>query len=217
MGIDFLVNYNPNGMTESEKFVQRFIDRLIWGTITGKVEWDYESRTLLCSETADEVKNPLVYVTKNYSMEADVWYDTHCYRSGIYSDSGVEVIDTCYHAAIPSDTIHIYNDIYLNAVRYHLPNNKLDDKANFVIEVYLRTKDTVVNPICSTFYVKDEIKQSVTTLYETVSSTPSHIGLETKTRHAMKTFMDLMSLECQAPTCDSERDYRKPGTSGCGL
>ena len=179
-------------MTDTEKFVQKFIDRLTWDTICGKIEWDYESRTLLCSETTDEVKNPLVHVTKNYSMEAEVWYDTHYYQSGIYSDSGAEVVDTCYHASIPGNIIHAFNDIYLNAVRYHLPDHKLKERADYVIEVYLRTKDSGVSPICSTFYVNDEIKQSVMNLYETVSSSPSHIGLERETKQAMKTFMDLV-------------------------
>lgn len=187
VGIDFLVNFPRGTLSPNEEFVYQFIDKLMRGTIAGKLEWVGETRGVLEADTGDAVKNPLVHITKDYSDDANVWYDTHEYTSGIYSGENVIIIGDCFYADLPSTRMRVF----LNSVRYYVPN----EDARFprtgyadVIEVYLVTDG--VKPLCSTFYVCDEIKKAVGDLYTAVSSAPSRIGLEKATKSSMQFFMD---------------------------
>ena len=186
VGIDFLVNYPIGTISPNEEFVYQFIDKLTTATTAGKMEWIPETEGLLRADTDVAVKNPLVYVTKNYSDEVDIWYDTHGYTSGIYSGGSVEVIGDCYYASLPSSNA----TVFLNSVRYFIPKEggRFASTETFdAIEVYLVTNG--VKPICSTYYVCEAIKKAVKDLYTAVSSAPSHIGLEYSTKAVMQSFM----------------------------
>lgn len=186
VGIDFLVNFPRGVLSPNEEFVYQFIDKLMRGTVAGKLDWIVETSGLLDADTNAPVVNPLVHVTKNYSDDADVWYDTHTYTSGIYSDGSVSVIGNSYHAALPSSRI----TVFLNSVQYYVPvegERYSSVKQVDVIEMYLVTDG--VKPLCSTFYVCDQLKKAINNLYTAVSSAPSRIGLEDGTKSWMKSFM----------------------------
>lgn len=186
VGIDFLVNFPRGVLSPNEEFVYQFIDKLMRGTMAGKLDWVVETVGILSEDTDSPVSNPLVRTTKNYSDEAEVWYDTHAYTSAIYSDGGTEVVGNCYHAALPTSRM----TVYLNSIRYFIPvegERFASTRTEDVIEVYLVTDG--VKPLCSTYYVCDEIKKAVNDLYTAVSSAPSRIGLEDATKQSMKFFM----------------------------
>lgn len=187
VGIDLLVNYPIGTMSPNEEFVYQFIDKLITATTSGKMEWIQETMGVLRADTNAPVKNPLVFVTKNYSDEVDVWYDTHDYTSGFFSEGSTEIIGDCYYASLPGSNA----TVFINSVRYFIPKEggRFSSTESFdAIEVYLVTNG--VKPICTTYYVCDEIKKAVKDLYTAVSSAPSHIGLEHNTKAVMKSFMD---------------------------
>lgn len=188
VGIDFLVNFPRGVLSPNEEFVYQFIDKLMRGTVAGKLDWVVETDGILRADTDAPVANPLVHVTKDFSDEVNMWYDTHTYTSAIYSDGGVIVIGNCYHAVLPSTRI----TVFLNSVRYYVPveggGTFSSTKDEDVIEVYLVTDG--VKPLCSTHYVCDEIKKAVSDLYTAVSSAPSRIGLEESTKRFMKSFLN---------------------------
>ncbi len=187
VGIDFLVNFPRGVLSPNEEFVYQFIDKLMRGTVAGKLDWIVETRGILEADTNAPVVNPLVNVAKNYSDEMNVWYDTHDYTSGLYSDGSVGVIGNCYHAALPASKL----TVFLNSVRYYVPVEGAtysSTKPTDVIEIYLVTDS--VKPLCSTFYVCDQIKKAIDNLYTAVSSAPSRIGLEARTKSWMKSFMN---------------------------
>lgn len=188
VGIDFLVNYSTETLSPNEQFVMQFIDKLMRLTLAGKVEWLVETSTVLNAENDAEVANPLVSVTKNFSDDANVWYDCHVYHSAIYEDGGVDVSGACYHASITGGAT-----VYLNSVTYNVP--KVGDRYSSwdyeegVIEVYLFRDG--VQPICSTFYVADELKKAVKDLYSAAASAPSKIALGSRARAAMQSLLNL--------------------------
>lgn len=188
VGIDFLVNYSTETLSPNEQFVMQFIDKLMRMTVAGKVEWLVETSTILNAEDDTVVANPLVSLTKNFSDDANVWYDCHVYRSAIYEDGGVDVSGACYHAAITGGAT-----VYLNSVTYSIPKEggrfSSWDYEKGVIEVYL-IRDGV-QPICSTFYVADELKKAVRDLYSAAASAPSKIALGSKTRSVMQSLLNL--------------------------
>ncbi len=185
VGIDFLVNFDPEKLSENEQFVMKFIDKL--STLTGaeKMEWLYETTTTLIADDNSKVDNPLVSVQKEYSDELNRWYDTHEYSSAIY-EGYVTVTGTCYHAKLSTS----HAEVYLNKVTYHnVPRNeRLETTAHDIVEVYL-FENKAVQPICSTYYVSDELKDAVNNLYQMVSSIPSKIALSQSTRSTMDFFI----------------------------
>ena len=188
VGIDFLVNYSTETLSPNEQFVMQFIDKLMRLTLAGKVEWMVETSNILKAEDDTEVANPLVSLTKSYSDDAEVWYDCHVYRSAIYEDGGVEVSGACYHASITGGAV-----VYLNYVTYDIPNEgdrfSSWNYAEGIIEVYLIQDG--VQPICSTFFVADELEKAVKDLYSAAASAPSKIALDSKTRAAMQSLLNL--------------------------
>lgn len=184
VGIDFLVNYSPETLSVNEQFVMEFIDKLIQQTFSGKVEWLKETTDVLAGENKIEAVNPLVNVGKAYSDEISGFYDTHEYNSLFY-EKGAKVSDTCYYAELSI----VGAKVFLNKVAYmsakktefgteHLPG---------VIEVYLYDKN--VQPVCSTFYVGEELKKQINSLYQAADSSTSKIALSHKVKSMMDTYL----------------------------
>ena len=184
VGIDFLVNFDPDVLSANEQFVMKFIDKLSTQTEAEKMEWLYETMTTLNAEDDSKVDNPLVSVTKQYSDDFDKWYDTHEYSSAIY-EGYVTVSGTCYHAKLSTS----HAEVYLNKVMYHNTprNEKLENYVKDIIEVYLVDKS--IQPICSTYYVSDALRSAVDNLYQMISSVPSKIALSQSTRSTMDFFI----------------------------
>ena len=185
VGIDYLVNFPQELLTPNEQFVFKFIDRLNEQTITGKLDWEVESASILSAETDTEVDNPLVSVTTRYSQEFERDYQTHEYSSQLYSGN-VTVSGNCYHTILPDRK----TTVYINAVTYQIPNNDEYNTFNTTdrqIEIYIVHRG--VRPVCSTFYLRAELKTAVESLYDAVSSSPSHIGLSQDTKEIMQSFL----------------------------
>ena len=104
--------------------------------------------------------------------------------SAIY-EKAVTVSGTCYHAKLPNTQAQVW----LNKVTYHgTPRNAyLENVTRDVIEVYLT--DPGVQPICSTYYVSEELKNAVNTLYLQAASSPSRIALPQAVRSTMDAFL----------------------------
>lgn len=185
VGIDYLVNFPRDTLTPNEEFVFQFIDRLAKQTTAGKMDWVVESAAVLEADNDTEVDNPLVSVTMNYSEEFNTQYHTHVYTSMIYS-AAVRVKDSCYHAELPDGK----SEVYLNAVSYYVENEEnhiFSTWTDRIIEVYIVQRG--IRPVCSTYYLRDELKKAVEDLYTAVSSSPSHIGLEQSTKEIMRSFL----------------------------
>lgn len=188
VGIDYLVNFSPDTLSPNEQFVMKFIDKLMRMTTAGKIEWLVETSTILNAEDDTEVENPLVSLTKNFSDDANLWYDCHVYRSAIYEEGGADVSGACYHASIAGGAT-----VYLNYVTYAIPNGGGSfsswNRQDGIIEIYIVRNG--VKPICSTYYVADELKKAVKDLYAAAASTPSKIALSYDTRSVMQNLINM--------------------------
>ena len=185
VGIDYLVNFSHEDLTPNEQLVFQFIDKLTRMTLSGKLEWLMETRAILTADNADNVVNPLVSIMKERDNEGEV-YDTHVYSSAILDDGNARVSGPCYYAKVKGGAT-----IFLNLVTYTVPNESarfgyVEEKG--IVEVYLHSG--TVQPICSTFYVADDIKKAVDNLYEAASSTPSKISLTKESQSIMRTLIN---------------------------
>ena len=190
VGIDYLVNFSDAELSPNEQFVYQFIDGLMRKTLSGKLDWLYETMSILDADNDAPVKNPLVGTTKNYSEEADEWYFTHVYHSGIYGDGWVRIDGNCYFTEIKTNNGLTRSTVFLNKVRYNSATIgvSLDVPA---IEVYL-TAGGDIHPICSTYYVTESLSFAINNLYDAVASVPSRITLDSKARETMKDFINLI-------------------------
>jgi len=191
VGIDFLVNFSDTELSPNEQFVYQFIDGLMQKTLSGKLDWLYETQSILDADNDAPVKNPLVSITKNYADDADEWYDTHVYRSGIYGDSWTNIDGNCYYTEIKTNNGFTSSTVYLNKVRYNDPSVGSIFNEIPAIEVYL-VSDGDIHPICSTYYVTESLANAINNLYDAVASVPSRITLDPKARKTMKDFIDLI-------------------------
>ncbi len=188
VGIDYLVNFPRDTLTPNEQFVFQFVDRLSRRTTAGKMDWIVESSSALTAENDSAVDNPLITIMPDYSEEFNTQYDTHVYTSKIYSDLAV-VTDSCYHTELPDGL----SEVYLNAVKYRYSTTSGGGYVSYewtdrIIEVYIIRNG--IRPVCSTYFLRDELKKAVNDLYTAVSSSPSHIGLGQTTKDIMKSFLD---------------------------
>ena len=190
VGIDYLVNFSEEGLSENEEFVLKFVDKLMRMTLANKVEWQIESYNILTAENKMPVENPLVDVTKEYTDVLNQWYDTHVYRSGIYSESNVCVVDDCFHADVLGGTV------YLNAVGYagKETTSSGDSNVKRLVEVYIGLDKKTIKPICSTFFVAEEIRNAVLNLYEAVASAPSKIALDDQVKSVMNSIINFKEM-----------------------
>ena len=184
VGIDYLVNYDPNALSESEQFVMRFLDKLATRTEAGKLEWRYETAAVLTAGDDAGVENPLVSVIEKVSDDRRKREYTHEYTSAIY-EKRVTVSGNCYHARLPKANA----EVYLNKVTYHSTprNERLENFTDDIIEVYYVSPN--IQPICSTYFVSDGLKQAVDHLYCLAASSPSRIALSSSLRSAMDAFI----------------------------
>lgn len=188
VSVDYLIAADMNTLSDSEQFVIDFANKLKKKTLDMKMEWISESNNVLNAENNIEVDNPLVTVEKNYTPEFDQMYDCHVYRSRFYGQGEVIVVDNCYHAELKLGNPRVY----INKVRYRIYKDDKDtygEMSDDVIEIYI-VKGSEINPVCSTYYVKPEIKEAVESLYEVVSSAMSRIGLSRSTKDIMRQFID---------------------------
>ena len=191
VGIDYLVNFSDKELSPNEQFVYQFVDGLMQKTISGKLEWLYETQSVLDADNNASVKNPLVSITKLYAEDVDVWYDTHVYHSTIYGDGWVKVAGNCYYTEISTNNGLTSSSVYLNKVRYSIQDRGLIMDEATAIEVYLLS-DGDINPICSTYYVTETLSTAIKNLYDAVVSVPSRIALDPQVRKTMKAFIDLI-------------------------
>ena len=187
VGIDFIVNYSHDALTPNEEFVAKFIDKITRRTMAGKVEWIPETSSILNAEDNSEVDNPMVSVTRDYSAEENCWYDCHVYRSRLF-EGRVRVNDLCYHAVISARSV-----IYINAVQYYFrKDGKYGgwDEESGIFELYLVNGNSV-QPLCSSYYVDESIKDAIRNLYAAIASVPSRIALTHSMKSELQEFINL--------------------------
>ncbi len=180
----------PEGISESEQLVIDFSNTLAKKTRDGEMEWISEGKNMFEYMSTQKPDNPIFPEIAYYDDDENRWMKIYKYQSRFYSDEETEVSGNCYHAK--------YNGkrIYLNYVHYRMTEPEIAEREKKtpryrqiyhegIIEMYLTDKSNT-DPICSTHFVRDEIKKAVKNLYETIESSHSRIGLTDNAKSFMK-------------------------------
>lgn len=182
VSVDFLLNYDPEKVTDSENYIIKFLDKLSQMTNKSELDWILETSTFLNEDSDREVDNPLISVIDSYSAEFDKLYKTHQFSSNFNGETYSVVSGNCYHVTLPESR----TTVYLMAVEYG--NNSRfaqDDKA---LELYLYDKVTLT-PMCSSFYARDGIAGQMYDLYASIENRVSRIGLDNHAKNILDEFL----------------------------
>ncbi len=189
VGVDYLINSSTETRSTSEDFLLRFIERLHQQTTAGKLEWIVETSEMLQNGYVNDITNPLV----EFSRRPDDEEEDRMYRSKIYYGD-TSIGSDCYHCVLPDDR----SVVYLNSVRYDYISEFEKHKAfrwKFVIEMYIVNQG--VHPVCSTYFLREEMQEAVEALYTVVKSSMSNIGLGQAAKNIMSSFLQMTGEGCE--------------------
>ena len=181
----------PQTVSESEQLVVDFADSLRKKTQEGGIDWISESANMFEYISEQKPDNPIFAEVKDWNDDTETYVKVNKYQSRFYSEETTEVSGNCYHAS--------YNGkrVYINCVRYRMTDKEIMELEKTsprmfrqhyhegIYEVYIVDRDSI-NPICSTHFVRDEIKEAVRKLYEAIETSHSRIGLTDNMKSYMK-------------------------------
>ena len=197
VSIDYLISVNYRGLNNDEKYFSAFIEKLIKGTESGKIAWEMEGAVYLNSNDTGEdfvhpLFQPLPSVIEDPASGELVDYVRNIYQSRFLSFDDLKSFGNCYHCELtPGGDLFYMMKIYLG--NKHYPKKEQTDpyKLNDETELYIVDKYGKVDPLCSTFYVGEEMKRLVEKLYSTVFGDNRHIYVSSRTKGIIDGFMDL--------------------------
>ena len=169
--------------TEGEAFLLKFLDKVLHGTICGKLEWQCESVSAVNEDSASPVDNPLVSIVDDYSGDFDLLYKTHRFNSRF---GNADLIGNTYHTDMPGSSakiyimkVHYYNENEIGFTGHSLP----------MYEIYLVEKN--ITPLCSSYFVRNGIPlmEKIDELYQTIETSTSRIGITKDSKKLMENFM----------------------------
>lgn len=182
VSVDFLLDYDPNKVTDSEDYIIKFIDKLLRLTNKSELDWILETSTYLNEDSDREVDNPLISVVENYTPEFDKFYKTHQYSSNFNGETYTNVAGNCYHVSLPGS----FSVVYLMSVEYGSNTRFGQDKK--ALELYLYDKNSIT-PLCSSFYARDGIAGQMRDLYASIENRISRIGLDSHAKNILDNFL----------------------------
>lgn len=174
--LDFLVGYQPDTMSNSEKELYDFIDGLMLRTVSRGMEWHKDGLTNLCRESHVQFSSdhPLVEVEQDCDDSCGgrwIYLSQYCSRF----DERIELDDDSYHASLgPGFSLYLMN------VKLGL------DKG---CELYIIGHDQI-KPLCSTFSLSEVLVDEIYKLINEIDAVASHIGLDSDTRAIISQFLN---------------------------
>ena len=185
--LNFLLSPDISILTESDREVLAFMNKLIDYTEKGKLKWvtdKYES--LIFSDWSPlKIDHPLI---KSDSFDFDD--NNNGYYSSYYEshflDGRVNIADDCFHVDLPATN----STAYLMSVEEFFGNNSEERKA---FELYIGSKDKAKGLCCSKD-VPAPVKEKITELYRTVKSKKSNVFMDKEIKSLISDFMGLHEL-----------------------
>ncbi len=174
--LDFLIGYQPDALSNSEKELYDFVDGLMLRTVSKDMEWHKDGIVNLCRESHTQFSSdhPLVEVEQDCD---DTYGGRWIYLSQYCSrfDERVELDGDSYHASLGSGF-----SLYLMNVKLGV------DKG---CELYIIGRDQV-KPLCSTFSLREVLVEEIYKLINEIDAVASHIGLDSDTREIISRFLN---------------------------
>ena len=163
--IDMLIYSEYEDMSPNEKYVLKFLDRLINQTLSGELQWEKETKKQLLNVNCDYMGNeayaehPLLEASETPVGDGQYRLDAY-YNSRFYPDGDTLIAGDGFHAVLaPSDA-----ELYIMKVENEESHMEIGYDQ---FEVYLVNKGSVKPLGCSDF-VCGEVSRQIQNLYKVI-------------------------------------------------
>lgn len=185
--VDMLIHSEYEGLSANEKYVLKFLDKLVGDTLSGELQWEKETKKQLlnveCGYDGGEAyaAHPLFDV-KEIPIEEGRYHLEPCYCSRFFPDGETKVAGDGFHASLPfSDAI-----IYIMKVENEESNMGIGYDQ---FEVYL-THMGKIRPLCCNEFVCSEIARQIQNLYKVIVDADSNLGINDEVKGIIDHYMN---------------------------
>ncbi len=184
--VDMLIYSEYEGLSANEKYVLKFMDKLVNDTLSGELQWEKETKKQLlnvdCGYDQGEAyaAHPLFDV-KEVPIEEGRYRLEPCYCSRFFPEGDTLIAGDGFHAALsPSDA-----ELYIMKVDNEIANMEIGYDQ---FEVYLVNRGSVKPLGCSDF-VCGEISRQIQNLYKVIVDADSNLGINDEVKGIIDLYM----------------------------
>lgn len=186
--IDMLVHSEYEGLSANEKYVLKFLDKMVNDTMSGELQWEKETKKQLlnveCGYDGGDayVRHPLFTAAELPPDEEGRLHLDPRYSSAFFPEGETKIAGDGFHAALsPADA-----DIYIMKVE----NEGLHMGIGYdQFEVYL-IKGGSVRPLCCSDFVCGEVSRQIRNLYKVIVDADSNLGVNDEVKGIIDLYME---------------------------
>lgn len=189
--VDLLLSSELSKMSESEKFLAKFMDKVIKDTEEERLEWKTETREDLSEVSIypdGSVSHQLFKAeyTGEVDGEGNLEYKA-IYRAFFGDKRPAEINGNCYHTTLPFSDAELYVMNILNAIPSPAGRFARTHKEGYEVVLY---KDNVIEPLCNYIEGKGAFGDMIITLVKVIENS---IEKKTFLKNAMSILESYMS------------------------
>jgi transcriptional regulator with XRE-family HTH domain len=185
--IDMLIYSEYEGLSSNERYMLKFLDKLINDTLSGELQWEKETKKQLLNVNCDYMGNeayaehPLFEASETLVGDGQYRLDAY-YYSRFFPEGDTLIAGDGFHAVLsPADA-----ELYIMKVD--------NEEANMEIgydqfEVYLVNRGGVKPLGCSDF-VCGEVSRQIQNLYKVIVDADSNLGINDEVKSIIDLYMN---------------------------
>ena len=183
--MDLLVGYRNEGLTENEKKIIGFLDKLSFKTEKSEIAW--EMLTPMIKEPSYIIAHPLFETVDRCTEDAlgDFrFYKEKVYCSHFYDPEYVRIDNNCFHFLFDEFS---EREIYIMSVSKREKDKSVWDSG--VLEIYFVVAGVNVEPVVCSAFASDQVNKSMNHLYLTVNEARANLQLNKSKIDAIDRFL----------------------------
>lgn len=183
--MDSLVCTNSNGLTENEKKLIRFLDKLTLQTEKSEIGW--EMMPPMISDISYIYKHPLFEAQDRTAEDPDGnfhYYQENVYCSHFFDPQCARIENNCFHFLFDEFS---NREIYVMSVTERNKSSYTWNRG--VLEIYFIVAESDIEPVVCSEFASDPVKDSMNRLYTAINEARSHLKLNKTTIAAIDRFL----------------------------
>ena len=194
--IDLLVKSKIGSISQTEKTLMNFFERLILDTRNDNIIWNAETEKELREETYGIIPYN-VKRSANPLISREIITDTvhggnmrlSKYHSAFFPEKEVFINGTCYNGKLP------HSDTKLYLMKCIIDEKSEKKRLEDYYEVYLLASDGKNNPICCTAKCPEALSSMIKSLYIEIQAAESHTHLTPETLDLIAKYLKYHTTE----------------------
>lgn len=186
--IDMLIYSEYEGLSSNEKYILKFMDKLVNDTLSGELQWEKETKKQLLNvecgfDGGDAYAGHPLFAAKELPVDGDgrIHLEPR-YCSRFFPDGETKVAGDGYHAVLsPSDA-----EMYIMKVENEESHMGIGYDQ---FEVYLIQRGSV-KPLCCSDFVCGEVSRQIQNLYKVIVDADSNLGINDEVKGIIDLYMN---------------------------